>query len=610
MGTCNSRFRRCARVPAAAVAASILLALGCAMQRVHAETPQTADSEEQRRRSQAEAQERQQRQQRQQAPAVTLRKQPPTVAAERLPLPVDTPCFLIRRIVLAVPGQLPAAMRSAGASLLPQDPFYDAQRYLQQYTMQCLGQTAISELARRLNRRILAQGYSTTRVAVPEQDLSSASLTFTLLPGVIRAIRFSDPASGGSWRSAFPARPGDLLNLRDLEQGLEQMKRLPSQEVDMEIIPGDITGESDVLIHLRRGKQWKVIASADDSGARSTGKRQAGLTVALDNALGLNDLFSAGVTSDGERQGEERGSGGANLSYALPYGYWNFALSASRYRYHQRVAGYNESFLSSGRSRDLELKVQRLFQRDQSQKNSWQFRVGKRWSNAFIDDTEITVQRRNTTFAELAWLHRRYMGDLQLDLTLANRWGVSWFNGQADDEGREPGSPTLRYSLQTLDATLLAPFTLAGQALSYSATLRAQTSHSDLFLADQFSIGSRYTVRGFDGETTLAAERGFYLRNGIDLPLAGSGQSVYVGVDYGQVFGPSVRYQPGDRLAGATLGLRGSYSGLSYDLFAGGRCSSPPVFTAGIQCLASASATSTEHRLRRSQPWRTPIASP
>jgi hemolysin activation/secretion protein len=565
MGTCNSRFRRNARMLAAA-AVGILLALVCAMQSVHAQTPQTADSEEQRRRSQAEAQERQQRQQ---APGVTLRKQPSTAEGARLPLPVDTPCFPIRRIVLAVPDQLPAVIRSAGASLLPQDPFYDARRYLQQYTMQCLGHTAISELARRLNRRILAQGYSTTRVAVPEQDLSSGSLTFTLLPGVIRAIRFSDAASGGSWRSAFPARPGDLLNLRDLEQGLEQMKRVPSQEVDMEIVPGDVAGESDVLIHLRRGKPWKLIASADDGGARSTGKRQAGLTVALDNALGANDLFSAGVTSDGERQGGERGSGGANLSYALPYGYWNFALAASRYRYHQRVAGYNESFLSSGRSRDLELKVQRLFQRDQSQKNSWQFRLGKRWSNAFIDDTEITVQHRNTTFAELAWLHRHYLGDLQLDLTLANRWGVAWFNGQADDEGREPGSPTLRYSLQTLDATLLAPFTLAGRAWTYSATLRAQTSHSRLYLADQFSIGSRYTVRGFDGETTLAAERGFYLRNGIDLPLAGSGQSVYAGLDYGQVFGPSLRYQPGDRLAGATLGLRGSYSGLSYDLFAG-----------------------------------------
>ncbi|WP_196302056.1 POTRA domain-containing protein, partial [Ralstonia solanacearum] len=34
----------------------------------------------------------------------------------------------------------------------------------------------------------------------------------------------------------------DLLNLRDLEQGLEQMKRVASQDVDMQIVPTDVPG--------------------------------------------------------------------------------------------------------------------------------------------------------------------------------------------------------------------------------------------------------------------------------------------------------------------------------------------------------------------------------
>ena len=206
---------------------------------------------------------------------------------------------------------------------------------------------------------------------------------------------------------------------------------------------------------------------------------------------------------------------------------------------------------------------------DQSQKNSLQFRLAKRWSAAYIDDTEIMVQRRNTTVAELAWLHRHYLGAAQLDLTLASRWGVSWLNGQGDEPGREPGAPAFRYSLQTLDATLTTPFSLAGQPLVHSATLRAQTTRSALYVVDQFSIGSRYTVRGFDGETVLAAERGYFLRNDIELPLGSSGQSLYAGLDYGELFGPSVRQLPGSRLAGAAVGVRGSAHGLAYDLFAG-----------------------------------------
>ena len=550
---------------------TVLLALACAAGHTWAQTP---DSELQRRRSQAEAQERLERQN---APEVRLQEAAVAAATDDAPLPADAHCFPIHRILLTVPAQLPAQIHSAGRSTLPQDPFHDALLYLQRYESRCLGANAISELGRRVNRRILAQGYSTTRVSVPEQDLASQTLTFTLIPGVIRAFRFRAPGRA-SWRSAFPSRPGDLLNLRDLEQGLEQMRRVPSQEVAMEIVPGEFAGESDVVVQMKPGKRWRVIGTADDSGARGTGKLQAGLSVALDNALGLNDLFSMGASKDGEHEDASRGTGGAHLSYALPYGYWNLALSASRYRYHQQIAGYNETFMSSGRSREIELKVQRLFQRDQAQKNSLQFRLAKRWSAAFIDDTEITVQQRSTTVAELAWLHRHYLGATQLDLTLASRWGVSWLNGQGDASGREPGAPTLRYSLQTLDATLVTPFSLAGQPLVHSATLRAQTTRSALYLADQFGIGSRYTVRGFDGDTILAAERGFFVRNDIELPLGASAQSLYAGVDYGQLSGPSVQHLPGSRLAGAAVGLRGSTHGLGYDVFAGWALHKPAGF--------------------------------
>jgi hemolysin activation/secretion protein len=86
-------------------------------------------------------------------------------------------------------------------------------------------------------------------------------------------------------------------------------------------------------------------------------------------------------------------------------------------------------------------------------------------------------------------------------------------------------------------------------------------------------IGSRYTVRGFDGETMLAAERGFYWRNELQLPIGQSGQSIYGGIDYGHVFGPETASLAGTQLAGAVIGIRGSapirIGGFSYDLFAG-----------------------------------------
>jgi hemolysin activation/secretion protein len=385
------------------------------------------------------------------------------------------------------------------------------------------------------------------------------------LPGVIRAIRFADDQRA-SWHTAFPARPGELLNLRALEQGLEQMKRLASREVEMEILPGAEVGESDVVIHLRQARRWRLLANLDDSGASATGRLQTGMTLTIDDSLGLNDVFSAGLSTDGDRRGAERGTGGASLQYALPYGWWNFSLAAGSYRYHQRVAGFNQSFLSSGRSRNLDLAVQHLVQRDQWQKNSLQLRLNRRWSRAYIDDTEVVVQRRNTGYAELGWVHRGWLGKAQLDFTLANRWGMSGFGSQGDAADRAPDGPTFRYSMQTLDTSLQMPFSLAGNELRYSGALHAQTGRSRLYLADQITIGNRYTVRGFDGDITLAGERGFYLRNDIDKPLGEGRQSLYLGLDYGRVAGPSAAGLPVASLAGFALGLRGAAGGLNWDV--------------------------------------------
>lgn len=541
---------------------------------------QTPASEEQRRRNQADLQERQRQLQ---APNVSLEDKAAAEALEGLSVPSESPCFTIHQFVLEVPPQLSPAIRATGASDLPFDNFRFAQDYMRKYDGACIGKGGLNLIVKRLTNLILKRGYSTTRIGIPGQDIANGVLTLVLVPGVIREIRFSDPSLYGTWRSAFPTGPGKLLNLRDLEQGLEQMKRIPSQDVDMQIVPGEVPGESDVVIQVKRSKPWKFTGTLDDSGAKGTGKLQAGLNFAMDNPLGLNDMFNVGLSTDADRKAGQRGTNGNNVYYAVPAGYWNFAVSGSTYDYHQEVAGANQTFVSSGKSRNLELKIAQLFQRDQAQKNSWQFRVGKRWNHSYIEDSEIAVQERNTTFAELAWVHTHYIGSAQLDLTVAQKWGVNWFNGQTYARNllgqEDPTTNNLHYSVQTVEATLSLPFQIASQPLTYIGTFRGQTTRSALYLADQFSFGNRYTVRGFDGELTLAGERGFYVRNELTLPIANSGQSAYVGLDYGQVYGPSVANLLGNKLAGVTTGLRGGLYGLTYDVFSSWALAKPQGFS-------------------------------
>jgi hemolysin activation/secretion protein len=507
-------------------------------------------------------------------------------------LPAEQPCFRIDSLSLDVPPNLPDAVRSHGASQLPLDRFAFAREWLAHYRGQCIGKAGLDVLTKGLQQAILSEGYITTRVLLPAQDLSTGTLKFALVPGVIRKLRYADPDTRGTWKTAFPARDGDLLNLRDLEQGLEQSKRVASQDVDMKIEPTDMPGESDVVISMKRAKPWSVVASVDNSGSRATGKLQGNLSVGIDNPLGLNDVLTAGASQDLEFGDKRLGSHGFNGSYSLPWGYWTATLSGTANTYYQNIAGVNQTFVSSGNSQTAALRLARVLRRSQTDVFGVEFQLSKRFGESFIDGTDIPTQRRNNTFIEAGLTDRHYFGAAQFDGTLAYRQGIGGLGATPDPH---PDGPTYRYHLAVLDANLSVPFAVKTQSFRYVTTVHAQFTNDTLFYLDDLTIGSRYTVRGFDGETMLAAEKGFYWRNELQMPLGQTRQTLYTGIDYGHVFGPNTAFLAGTQLAGAVIGLRGSVGtrigGFAYDVFAGTPVYKPAAFptarvTLGFQATA------------------------
>ncbi|WP_201447137.1 ShlB/FhaC/HecB family hemolysin secretion/activation protein [Burkholderia gladioli] len=492
--------------------------------------------------------------------------------AEYPTLPSETPCFRVDRSALDVPDALPASLKSQGASALPMDRFAFAREWLAHYAGQCVGKQGLDMLVKGLSQAILARGYVTTRVLLPEQDLSTGTLKLSLIPGVIRHVRFADEKLRGTWKTAFPTGDGELLNLRDLEQGLEQMKRVTSQDVSMQIVPADVPGESDVVLDVKRGKPWTVVASIDNSGTRATGRLQGNLSLGIDNPLGLNDIFNIGVSQNLEFGDKRLGSHGWNGFYSIPWGYWTATLSAYTNTYYQQIADVNQTFIASGNSKTIDFKLSRVLSRSQNDVFGAKFRLSRRFGQSFIEGTEIPQQRRNNTFVEFGLTDRHYFGHAQFDGTLVYRQGIGAL-GARDDSLAADGGPTYRYRMTVLDANLSVPFAIARQPFRYVTTFHGQYTGNTLYYIDDLTIGSRYTVRGFDGETMLAASRGFYWRNELQAPIGQSGQAIYVGLDYGRVWGPQPILLVGTQLAGAVIGVKGSvatrFGAYGYDLFAG-----------------------------------------
>lgn len=516
----------------------------------------------------------------------------PALRPDATRLPTDeSPCFRIDQLQIGVTDSA-TAVAGAGAREQPGTDLgwltdaLNGPRGDDSPLRKCLGARGIALLLQRAQDALLQRGLVTSRVLAQEQDLRGGTLALTLVPGRVNAIRFKEGAAPGvGLANAVPIQRGGILNLRDVEQGLENLKRVPTAEADIQIEPAQgnaAPGQSDLVISYQQAAPVRFSLALDDSGSKGTGVYQGSATLSLDNPLALSDLFYVTASHDlGGGEPGARGTRGHTLHYSLPLGYWLLGATFSSSRYFQDIAGLNQRYVYSGTSENTELQLSRLVYRDAVRKTSLRLKAWQRKSNNFIDDTEVQVQRRVVGGWELGANHKESLGDATLEASLAYKRGTGDFDAiAAPEEAFNEG--TAKFGLWSLDANASLPFQALNQRLRYSAALHVQDNSTPLTAQDRMAIGGRYSVRGFDGESSLAAERGWTLRNELSVALGASGHEAYLGLDAGEVSGPSSERLLGNTLSGAVLGLRGSFkrfqTQLQYELFVGAPLYQPAGF--------------------------------
>ena len=282
-----------------------VLALASVAGAAHAQAPSDADREAQRiQREQQELQRQQIEQQRRKLPAPQS-----GLAAPEREVTADNggPCRDISAVNIGSAPNLPPTDRS---------------RIIKAYAGRCLRVHDIEQLMAEITNAYIGRGYVTTRVYLPQQDLSKGQLSVMVVEGVVEKI--SVHGQGGnrvSLASALPGVQGEPLNLRDLEQGLDQINRLQSNHATLDIEPGTAAGTSRVVIHNERDRAFHFGATLDDMGADTTGKHQAGVTGAYDSPLGLNDFASLTYRQGLPLNVSERYSRLGSFAYLIPYGY-------------------------------------------------------------------------------------------------------------------------------------------------------------------------------------------------------------------------------------------------------------------------------------------------
>ncbi len=506
-------------------------------------------------------------------PAASLLRPEPAQARQALP-DDETPCFVVSDILLQGADARRFAWLQDAA--LP-------------YLRRCVGEQGLNTIMAELNARLQDAGYATTRVSLSPHSLATGTLALRLDAGRVDRIEMTGASTWGTWRNAFPLGEGDVLDTQALEQGLEQMRRLPSQRVAVRIDPGSVPGSARVLIErepVALRERLRGSLGLDNAGSAALGRGQLSANLAFDNPLGLSDSVYLSLSSNAERVRASHRAQSASIGYSVPWGYSTFSASVSASRFAQTVRGTGVDFLSSGVSHSSELRWDHTVLRTASSRLGVYAVVSSRRAQSFLDDTELLVQRRRTTQLETGIAVRHAFARSTLDLALGHRRGMPWNAAQDDLPGAVAGGPTVRPHLWLLQAGWeLQPGGLGGLPFGYALQVRGQGTRDRTLATDQIAIGSRASVRGFDGDAVLLAESGLVLRNEFTWPSqrvsqwTGAAASWVAAVDWGRVGGPSADLLLGRQLAGLAAGLRVRGRALHLELLLGTPLRAPEGFS-------------------------------
>ncbi len=426
--------------------------------------------------------------------------------------PQETPCFQINELILS-------------------DDFLDnneLKKIKNQVVGQCLGMNGLKKAAVLFQDYYINAGYITTRVEIPTQDLSTKKLKLTVVPGRISEIVV---AGNDISKWILPFSDGDILNIRDLEQGLENIQRTPEVDVKINILPGSENGSSKVVINTQRKKNWSLRASYNNFGDQSTGSELIGGTSYLYNVTGLSDLFYFAGT------GSQTG-GYKNVStyYSVPFGYYDLSLYYSKSKSHQGIDIGAYTFDYIGKTEYFSLKGNRMLYRNVNSKLSASAELIRRKYDYTLGGTELVLQKRDMGNVRLGVNYKRNFTGAALDSTVTWQRFTKAFGG-TDTPDMRTGTVSKESQIVNLNVNYVKWLTMLPVNAYYELNFGAQYSPDNLTLQDQFTIGDRWSVRGFQNSDGIYGNKGFFLQNTLNAVTGYKGLIPYIGADYGQIIG-------------------------------------------------------------------------
>jgi hemolysin activation/secretion protein len=414
----------------------------------------------------------------------------------------------------------------------------ELRRIVAPYEGRKLSAEELTTIVARINEEYRSRGYLTSLAFIPPQDLERGAITVKVLEGMIGDMEIQ----GNKYFRAkviekrIAAKPGEPLNIPELEKELLRINRLEPFKVKATLSPGERTGETKIHLDIKEQQPFQITLSGDNMGRPYIGTYRGGVEFADRNVTGHGDRFNA-------RWVGAAGTQLASASYTYPLGSRGTELTG--------LFGFSHVDV------DLDIKNQPpiigngynyglLLSQPLDRDRTWvaDFGLNARRVSSFFDG-----DKTNTTDIRAL--------SLGLNYNRYDRYGRSFGRLSAALAPEWLGANTSFIKLESyLNRTISLPKNNMLLLSAYS-----QWTPDDLPPAEQFQLGGMNSVRGYT-QGLLLGDRGYSLNAEWRWPIPLVAQfNPWIGqrvrgaffVDYGQSW---LKGQDSQSLMGAGVGLR------------------------------------------------------
>ena len=378
----------------------------------------------------------------------------------------------------------------------------EERRLVSKYENRLLGVSDINILMEAITRAYVKKGYITTRVYLPAQNIQAGTLKLKVIEGRLESFSTSS-IKKSQIATAFPTRPGSIIRLPDLEQGMDQLERATSVHPKSELLPGSKEGASIIAINSVNTFPGHLSFGVDNLGNPMTGEWRWLAEAGVDNLLRVNDVWQASYQHSDH-------SNAVAGSVIFPFRWWTLTTSASYAQYEEALPPDLE--LTNRATIFSERLEQVLFR---NTRHRLACSLGFDWTQTTREVLGVFLAPTRSSSFSAGLSDTWQIPNHILSTALTYQEGFPIFGVHADPAGLPPEAPHAEFHLLKLAASY---FDTAHKFVTWRSDLVAQYAFEGLISDQQLYLSDPFALRGWS-HITLAADTGLVWRNELILRL-------------------------------------------------------------------------------------------